>query len=125
MTGVELIVMALAAGASAGVTDTVSSAIRDAYAGLKDLLSRQLIGRQEAVEALDAQEVEPGVWHARLGADLASSGAATDEEVLAAARRLLTLIDPQAAQAGKYRVDVRDARGVQVGDHNTQTNTFS
>jgi hypothetical protein len=125
MTGAELIVMALAAGASAGVTETVSSAIGDAYAGLKDLLSRRLTGRRAAVEALDAHESEPDVWRVRLGADLASSGAATDEEVLTAALRLLTLIDPQAAQAGKYRVDVRDARGVQVGDHNTQTNTFS
>jgi hypothetical protein len=64
MTGVELIVAALAAGAAAGVTDATTSAIGDAYAGLKRLLSRRL----------------------------------------AAARRLLSLV---------------------VGDHNTQTNTFS
>jgi hypothetical protein len=125
MTGVELIVAALAAGATAGLTTTTSSAIGDAYAGLKHLLSRRLTGRRTAEEALDARETEPGVWHARLGADLASSGAATDEEILTAAQHLLALIDPQAAQRGKYQVDLREARGVQVGDHNIQTNRFS
>jgi hypothetical protein len=38
---------------------------------------------------------------------------------------LLALLDPTGTRAGKYMVDLRGAQGVQVGDHNTQTNTFS
>lgn len=91
MTGVELIMAALAAGASAGVTNATSGAIADAYAGLKALLSRR-----------------PD--------DLAES--ARDDDVLAAARHLMTLVDT------RYHVDLREARGVQVGDHNTQVNRF-
>lgn len=118
MTGVELIVAALAAAATAGV----SSGVQDAYAGLKGLLVKRLAGRNHAVEVLDAEPAEPGVWRTRLGDDLTASGAAVDPEVLAAARRLLALADPDAA--GKYQVDLRDARGVMIGDHNQQTNTF-
>ncbi|MDR7275714.1 hypothetical protein [Catenuloplanes atrovinosus] len=115
MTAIELIAAALAAGAGAGLTQTASDTVRDAYAGLKDLLRRRLGDR--AVPALEADETEPGVWQARLGDALTSSGAAGDEQVVAAARRLLDL-------TGKYQVDAREAKGVQVGDHNTQTNTF-
>ena len=125
MTGAELIVAALAAGATAGLTNTTSTAIGDAYTELKNLLSRRLTGRRAAVETIDGQETDTGAWRADLGEDLSSSGAATDEEILAVARRLLTLVDPHTALDGGYRVDLRQARGVQVGDHNSQTNTFS
>lgn len=43
---------------------------------------------------------------------------------LAAAQALLRLVDEAGARAGKYAVLVSDSQGVQVGDHNTQTNTF-
>ena len=125
MTGVELIVAALAAGTSAGLAGTTTNAIEDAYTALKRLLSRRLSGRQAAVDALDAQETEPGAWRAHLDEDLVVSGAAMDEEILTAAQRLLFLVHPLVAQDGKYQIDLRQARGVQAGDHNTQNNTFS
>jgi hypothetical protein len=102
VTGVELVVAALAAGATAGVTNTATIAVQDAYSGLKRLLGRWLTDRQQAVEALQAEETEPGVWQTRIGDDLAASGAADDAEVLAAARQLLGLVDPDAVR----RIDV-------------------
>ncbi|MEV7231298.1 hypothetical protein AB0M79_30415 [Polymorphospora sp. NPDC051019] len=99
--------------------------IADTYGGLKNLLRGRLAGRPQAQEALEAREVEPGRWRAVLGDDLADSGADTDERILAAARRLLELADPNGAGTGRYEVDASQARGVQVGDHNTQTNTFN
>jgi RIP homotypic interaction motif len=125
VTGVEVIVTALAAGAAAGSTDVAKSAISDTYTGLKSLLRRRLTGRERAQEALEAVETEPGRWQALLGDDLAESGAATDEQVITAARRLLTLTDPDGTAATKYRVSADHAKGVQLGDHNTQTNTFN
>ena len=121
MSNVELIVAALSAGAAAGVTNTATAAIQDAYAVLKSLVRPWVRG--EARVALDADQTDEGVWQTRVGEELAASGAADDEQVLAAAERLLALLDPPAA--GKYRVDVSQARGVQIGDGNTQTNTFS
>ncbi|WP_340682653.1 hypothetical protein [Amycolatopsis coloradensis] len=43
---------------------------------------------------------------------------------MATALKVLELTDPDGAQAGKYRVLLHGNKGVQVGDHNTQTNTF-
>ncbi|MFI5938134.1 hypothetical protein [Actinoplanes sp. NPDC051494] len=121
MSNVEVIVAALAAGAGAGVASTARAAVQDAYAGLKSLLRPWVRG--DARVALDADETDEGVWQARIGEQLRTSGAAEDEQVRAVAERLLVLVDSQVA--GKYRVDASQARGVQVGDGNTQTNTFS
>ncbi|MFD0742681.1 hypothetical protein ACFQ1L_13380 [Phytohabitans flavus] len=95
--GVELIVAALAAGASAGVAGTATQAITDTYGLLKQLLKRRFGGREQAREALEAQETEPGVWQTRIGDDLRQSGAAEDEQILAAARELIALADPKTA----------------------------
>jgi hypothetical protein len=35
------------------------------------------------------------------------------------------LVDEDGARAGKNTIDLRGAQAVQVGDRNTQTNTFS
>jgi hypothetical protein len=48
----------------------------------------------------------------------------SDREVEAAAKKLMAMVDPDGAAAGKYTVDLRGAQGVQVGEQNTQTNTF-
>jgi hypothetical protein len=107
---VEVITAALAAGAGAGVKDTASAAIRDAYQALKALLKHGFGSLDvEAVQALDADETEPGVWRARIGDALAESGAAGDEEVLAAARRLLALADPDKARM--FHIDVETNYG--------------
>ena len=36
----------------------------------------------------------------------------------------MRLVDEAGARAGKYAVDVRGAKGVQIGDRNTQHNVF-
>jgi hypothetical protein len=108
MSNVELIVAALSAGAAAGVTNTATAAVQDAYAGFKNLLRPWVRG--EARVALDADETEEGVWQARLGDELEASGAADDEQVLAAAERLLAAADP--AKAAIYNVAVGNNSGV-------------
>jgi hypothetical protein len=50
--------------------------------------------------------------------------AGRDEALLAAARRVMELLDATGAATGRYQVDARGAQGVQIGDHGTQTNTF-
>ncbi|WP_446215536.1 hypothetical protein [Micromonospora sp. IBHARD004] len=121
MSGTELIVAALAAGAGAGITNTASAAVQDAYAELKRLLGHRLRDREQATRALEGDEVESRVWQAQIGDDLVASGVAEDGQVLAVAQRLLALLDGHAA---RYDVDLRGARGVQVGEHGTQTNNF-
>jgi hypothetical protein len=126
MTGLELVLAALAAGASAGVTDTASSAIRDAYAGLRESVRLRLARRGEsALGVLTASEAEPGVWEAGLGEELAAAGVDRDEEIIAAARALLEQLVTEEQESGGRSVDARGAKGVQIGDRNHQTNTFN
>ncbi|MGY3521069.1 hypothetical protein ACVMYR_32750 [Micromonospora sp. PTRAS2] len=129
MTGIEFIVAALAAGAAAGVSNATTNVVQDAYTALREAVRRRLAGHGTdaalATPALEANELDDGVWRAEIGRRLEEAGADRDEELLAAARALLALTNPDGVGAGKYSVDLRDARGVQVGDHNTQTNAFS
>ena len=59
-----------------------------------------------------------------MSAELSGSAARDDAEVLAAARRVWELVDPAGSTVGKYQVDLRDAKGAQVGDGNVQINRF-
>ncbi|MFI7122638.1 hypothetical protein [Amycolatopsis sp. NPDC049868] len=131
---VELVVAALAAGAAAGAGETASAAVKDAYTGVKTLAARALRRAKavpaEVVELVEADAVTltedggDGVGRRELTAALAAASAGEDEELVAAALKVLELTDPDRAQAGKYRVLLHGNKGVQVGDHNTQTNTF-
>ena len=125
MDPITLIVTALAAGAALGVTDAASSAVKDAYAGLKALVTKRLGGRPDAGLVLARHEKAPGTWQAPLMAELAEAGAADDADLVVAAQALMHLIDDAGARAGKYTVDARGARGAQIGDHNRQENVFN
>lgn len=48
MDPISLIVGALASGAASGLTDSATAAVKDAYAGLRDLVRRRLAGRSAA-----------------------------------------------------------------------------
>jgi len=124
MDPITLIVTALAAGAALGTQDTVSAMVKDAYAGLKALVRKRLGGGSGAELVLTKHEQAPETWQAPLMAELAETGADGDRDLIAAAQALLDLIG-EAGGAGKYAVDARGARGVQVGDHNRQDNVFN
>jgi len=62
MDPITLIVTALAAGATLGISDMASSAIKDAYAGLKALVRKRLGGRPEADLVLAKHEQAPEAW---------------------------------------------------------------
>jgi hypothetical protein len=124
MDPITQIVTALAAGAASGTADAASSAVKDAYAGLKALVAKRLGARPEAEVVLARHERAPEVWRAPLIAELAGAGADCDLELVRAARVLMALVDEAGARAGKYTVDVRGAQGVQVGDRTRQDNVF-
>jgi hypothetical protein len=74
---------------------------------------------------LAEHEKTPQVWQAPLSAELTAVGADTDARIIAVAQRVMALVDEAGSASGKYLVDLRGAQGVQVGDYNTQTNTFT
>ena len=124
MDPVSLIVAALAAGAVAGAQNTATEVVKDAYAGLKALVRSRLAGRVAGEVALNQHEAKPEQWGPALQAELVEVDAGRDAPTVDAAQRLFALLDAAGTQAGKYQVDLRGAAGVQVGDGNTQANTF-
>jgi hypothetical protein len=142
MDPIGLIIAALVAGATAGAKDLATDTIKDAYAGLKELIKRRFkksAGRDaaaggedsdapkgggvDAEAVLEAHESAPETWERPMREALERSGADHDDEILSAAQALLDAAGAKG-QSGKYRVDARGAQGVQVGDRGQQTNTF-
>jgi len=124
---IDVLVAALSAGAAAGLKDTASSAVKDAYAGLKTLTSKALRGEGDDPSddaVIVAQLADPEAHQDELRKALAAANADEDAELAAAARRVLALTDPEGTSAGKYRIDMHDNQGVQVGDGNTMTLNF-
>jgi uncharacterized protein YfaP (DUF2135 family) len=124
MDPVTLIVTALAAGAASALQDGASEAVKGAYARLKALVTKRFAGRPAGKLVLAEHEAAPQTWEAPLAAELSAAGAEADADLVAAAQALMSLVDAAGSQSGKYAVTVSGSQGVQVGDHNTQTNTF-
>jgi RIP homotypic interaction motif len=125
MDSVTLIVTALAAGAASALQDGASAAVKDAYARVRALVTRRFAGRPQGELVLAEHEAAPQTWQVPLAAELSAADADCDADLVAAAQALMSLVDEAGARSGKYAVSVRDSQGVQVGDHNTQTNTFA
>lgn len=132
---VELVVAALAAGAAAGAGETASTAVRDAYSGVKTLALRVLrragsvppavVAAVESDAVTVVDDASGAEQRRELAAALTAAGAGADDQLVAAALRLLELSDLAGMRAGKYRVLLHGNKGVQVGDNNVQTNHFS
>jgi hypothetical protein len=124
MDPITLIVTALRAGAASVTSDVASSALRDAYTTQRDLLSTRFAGRPDGELVLSKYEGAPATWPAPLAAELARIGADRDADLVAAARAVMSLVDPAGAHAGKYTVELPNTHDIQIGDANGQDNLF-
>jgi hypothetical protein len=125
MDPVTLIVGALAAGALTGAGETASTAIKDAYAALKAAVAARFADKQVPAGVLAEHEDDPETYEKPLTKRIQQAGAGQDPRIVELAQELMQLMDAEGARTGKYTVDVRSAQGVQIGDRNTQTNTFT
>jgi hypothetical protein len=116
MEPVTLILAALAAGASAGIGDAASQAIKDAYTGLKTLIKRRFAGSAKAQEIFAEHEADPETYEKPLAKQLEATGANGDAAIVQAAERLLVLADKARVQT-KYNVQVRGGKVGIIGDH--------
>jgi hypothetical protein len=124
MDPITLIVTALVGGASSALQDAASSAVKDAYTGLKSLLRRKLGRNSETEELFERNEREPGALENELKERLAAKGADQDDEIVKAAQELMKRIDPEGARAGKYNIQISGGKGFAIGDHQTVTMNF-
>jgi hypothetical protein len=125
MDPVTLVLTALAAGSAAGISATASTAIQDAYQGLCSAARRLVRGSSEP-NALDEYVADPISHHDSLAEVLAAGNAAQDRVLVEAALRMLALTHPGSQESSaKYSVHAEGAKGLVVGDHAQQTNTFN
>jgi hypothetical protein len=125
MDPVTLVVSALVAGSAAALKETATAAVTEAYRGLRELVRQRLAERRGAEVVLDRHETEPSLWEGPLRSELTAVGITADEDVLRAARSLLTLLDPKGAGEGRFDTAIAgDVQGFVQGDHNNVTMTF-
>src|SRR4051812_44752328 len=96
MEAVNLVVTALAAGAAAGMKDTATSAVKDAYRGLVTAVRARLSrdGDDPAtISIVEAHAVDPDNRREDLAEALRAVNVVDDAVLLAAARDLLSLME--------------------------------
>ncbi len=126
MEPISLIIAALGAGAIAAAKDTAEVAVKDAYQGLKALIKKKFESEPKAQMVLEEHETDPETYEAPLKKKLAEAGVDKDEEIIKLAQELLRQEKPEESAAGKYNTVFKgEVKGIQVGDRNTQTNTFN
>ncbi|MGY2112907.1 hypothetical protein ACW9HR_03210 [Nocardia gipuzkoensis] len=118
-----VIVTALIAGAAAGGQDAASETVRDAYRAIRRRISRGDADAQ-ARAALEANETSPGSDVAALEAAVVRAGGVDDSQLQALAAQLLRALPTAETDRARHHIDLRHAKGVQLGDNNTQNNTF-
>lgn len=130
MDPITLILTALATGASAGAIDELKNEVKDkvkaAYEKLRDLLGKRFreAGTPNAEGTLSDYEEDPETYGKGLSKKLTAAGADQDADILSAAQTLLDLVGQNGPKASKYNVAITRSKGIQIGDHNTQTNKF-
>ena len=117
MDPLSFIVAALSAGLAAGVTETATSAIKDAYQSLKKRLTEKTAGKEGVQTALSELEKKPESQGRQevLKEELQNEGIERDDEVLALAKELMQKLE--AAQPGKYNIAIKHAQGLVIGDN--------
>ncbi len=124
MDPISLILTALTAGAADAVKDTASQAIKDAYAALKQRLQQHFAGKHQAEVALEGYEQDAGTWQKPLQKALEASGVHADQALLEQAQQVLKLVQPQQFAQGKYNIQIGQAYGTVIGEHNTVNQQF-
>ncbi|MBB3084673.1 hypothetical protein [Geodermatophilus sabuli] len=116
MDPVSVIVTAVVLGASAGLQDTASQAVKDAYAALKRLFGERY--QHVSVTPLESKpESEPK--RLSLAEDLTAANANEDAELLEAARRLISAVrehEPTVATARGIDLARLEAEAVRIRD---------
>lgn len=125
MDPVSTILAALAAGAVAAAKETVGTAIKDAYGGLKSLIKAKLGDKTLAKAAVDAHADEPEPAETILRPALDEAAFDQDEELLVAARELLAAADSDGSVSRRYSLQITgNVHGVVQGDHASVTMNF-
>src|SRR5215207_4496260 len=105
MDSITLVISALTAGATAALQETAGTAIKDAYKGLAGLIRHKFGKNPKAIAALEGDSEDPETWQKHLEKSIREADVAEDREILAAAQKLLELVQSQGT-GPKYDVKI-------------------
>ena len=125
MEPATLITSALLTGAAAGLGESATQIIKDAYWGLKGLIQKHFANNAKAEMILAEYEQEPEIWEEPLKRQLVETGAVKDQKVIEQAQKLLELVQSQQVGVGKYNVQIGQAKGTIIGDYSRVEMKFS
>jgi hypothetical protein len=109
-----------------GVKEMASEAVKDSYRQLKALVVDRFTGNEEAIITLGLFEQDQSRGQEKLLQALSESKVEADAEIVAAAQKLISLINPQQAASGKYNTQIcGNVQGFAQGDNLTLTMNFS
>lgn len=115
MDPVSIIIAALLAGAATGLKDTAATAVRDAYSGLRSLIRERFGSDPIVTQQLDTIR-SPDADAQPLADRLREVGFRDDDEIVAAAKRLLARADADGDWVRRYNVTIENSKGV-VGNN--------
>jgi len=119
MTPLEVVIAALEAGATAGLTATAKEGVVDAYDSLRNVIRARLENRGSINPQLASGESEAD----SLAREMELHKVHEDPSVLEAAQDLLALYDPTGTSGGKYAISAEQIRSVYQGDSSFTTET--
>ena len=127
MDPILLVVAALVAGLTAGVTDMAKTAITDMYQAFKARLMPKVESNEDAQSALVALEKKPDSEGRQLALkeELNNLQVEKDTELVHLAQTFLEQLDQKGAQSGKYVITNQNAQGTVIGDKNTVRQNFT
>jgi hypothetical protein len=120
-----IIAAALTGGVAVVSAGTASDEVLGAYHRLRSALVARLPGEKVVSTLFDEVENHPEQADILVHQVLRAERARIDDELYQRARELLDTLSNSGAGRSNYRVDISRSQGIQVGDHNIQTNTFS
>ena len=135
MDPISIVTTALINGASKALKDTANQAVKDAYLGLKVLISNQWSNSGSGDKASSSQNSEaeiliknlednPEVFQIPIEQKLPSVIPNPDQQLIEHAQQLIELLNDAEPESSHLKVEITDSKGVQVGNHNKQLNNF-
>ncbi|WP_328936266.1 hypothetical protein OG288_44170 [Streptomyces tauricus] len=125
MTGTELIVAALAAGAGAGITEGTTGVVGEAYRDLWQRLRSRFAAQGNGVVTVlnppaEADEAALAEWQNLMASAIRESRAFEDDEICQRALQVCEALTP----SGRGSTVITQSKGVYSGDYGIQNNHF-
>ena len=119
MNEITLIVGALLAGLSAGITNTAETLLADLYSSLKNKIIDKTSETEKAKSTISEFEDKPNLETSqeKLISLLGSLSKDDLSELVLIAKKIIDVIEPKNSEAKKYNIEINSGQGIVIGDN--------